>query len=451
MTGVPLYIQAAPLDPAFTGTPQAFFDALIRRMRIVSPDGFYGVVVSDTEPSSNQGIWLRDGTKIYVWDNTERKYVPADITDSLRDVYTAITSLISRITTLEGKLASGRIIYSPTAPAEADRVNVLWVQVDPDNRVLEIKSWDATTSTWVPATIDANYELTGGVVNAYTIRLNAPNSMAELVGRHLSVKFHVGCSAPSTLQVIGFDPAPLKKRKDEDLETGDFKSNQIVSVWFDGQVFQLQSSKAAVIPPIPVTPNCEYKVIIIPIFANTAGSPGFSDPLSTCFTEMPHGMVGPPTNIRARLVSLVYLQGLGIKQLGTAFGGSNVVDIYPGSHIPIENLAAVTMRYTTHFGGPAGGVSWDQTRVCVLHGVPGLTSLQGGGTGDLDFGGIGNDDLSIAPNAGRTATFLVAGTPRGDGNPHVGIVTSLGVTAGTGWVVTDPIFNLVIECFRFYT
>lgn len=77
-----LQIQASALPPNFVGDPQAFFDAMVERMKIVSPFGGTFFVVGDTEPASNQGPWLKGGTKWYVWDDDIGRYVPLDITDS---------------------------------------------------------------------------------------------------------------------------------------------------------------------------------------------------------------------------------------------------------------------------------------------------------------------------------------------------------------------------------
>lgn len=77
-----LQIQASALPPNFVGNLQEFFDAMVERMKIVSPFGGTFFVVGDTEPASNQGPWLKGGTKWYVFDEDLGRYVPLDITDS---------------------------------------------------------------------------------------------------------------------------------------------------------------------------------------------------------------------------------------------------------------------------------------------------------------------------------------------------------------------------------
>jgi hypothetical protein len=77
-----LYVQAAPLPATFKGTPQEFFVEIIRRMKILSPNGTNFIFIGDIEPTSNVGPWLRGGTKWYVWSDDTKRYGPLDISDS---------------------------------------------------------------------------------------------------------------------------------------------------------------------------------------------------------------------------------------------------------------------------------------------------------------------------------------------------------------------------------
>ncbi len=78
-----LVIVASQLPPDFVGDPQEFFEALVERMEIQSPAGTNFFVVGDVEPSSNQGPWLKNGDRWYVFSVTEGKYIPINIEDSL--------------------------------------------------------------------------------------------------------------------------------------------------------------------------------------------------------------------------------------------------------------------------------------------------------------------------------------------------------------------------------
>lgn len=75
-------IQASQLPATFVGDPNAFFRAMVERMRIVSPTGVATFVISDVQPQSNQGPWLKGGTQWWVWDEDLKTYVPLDISQS---------------------------------------------------------------------------------------------------------------------------------------------------------------------------------------------------------------------------------------------------------------------------------------------------------------------------------------------------------------------------------
>jgi|SRR5712664_303559 len=81
-TDTNLIIQASKLPATFVGTPQDFFAVMIRRMKIVSPDGTNFIFVGDTEPTSNVGPWLKNGTQWWVFDPSIKRYVPLDISAS---------------------------------------------------------------------------------------------------------------------------------------------------------------------------------------------------------------------------------------------------------------------------------------------------------------------------------------------------------------------------------
>lgn len=77
-----LLIQASHLPPTFSGSPDELFQAMIERMKIVSPSGTSFFVESDVMPSSNVGPWLKGGTEWWVFDKELKTYVPLDISES---------------------------------------------------------------------------------------------------------------------------------------------------------------------------------------------------------------------------------------------------------------------------------------------------------------------------------------------------------------------------------
>lgn len=82
-----LYIQAAPLPPTFKGTPNDLFSEMVKRMRILSPSGTNFIFIGDTEPTSNVGPWLKNGSQWYVWDEATKHYVPQNISASFTAPY----------------------------------------------------------------------------------------------------------------------------------------------------------------------------------------------------------------------------------------------------------------------------------------------------------------------------------------------------------------------------
>ncbi len=166
----PFRLRAFPLDPAFDGTPQELFDAMVERTEIVSPGGFYGIVVSDVEPSANVGLWLQGGTKPYVWDENTNRYIPMDLSSSLTSVLSAITALQTltsthttqitalqssdtnlqtQITALQAIFGLGRVVFSATTPSADNRTKVLWVKTNTaGTTVLSFHNWDSGLNVW---------------------------------------------------------------------------------------------------------------------------------------------------------------------------------------------------------------------------------------------------------------------------------------------------------------
>jgi len=74
-------IVADPLPTNFSETPQELFEAMLDRLEITTTALTFSV--GDTEPAGNEGPWLKNGTKWYVWDDVTVGYIPLDISDSL--------------------------------------------------------------------------------------------------------------------------------------------------------------------------------------------------------------------------------------------------------------------------------------------------------------------------------------------------------------------------------
>lgn len=77
-----LIIESAPLPVTWSGRPDDLREEIVKRLQILSPGGTNFVYIGDTEPTSNVGPWLKGGTKWYVYDETIKRYIPVDISDS---------------------------------------------------------------------------------------------------------------------------------------------------------------------------------------------------------------------------------------------------------------------------------------------------------------------------------------------------------------------------------
>jgi len=236
MRATNLRLEAAPLSPAFRGTPSAFFAELLRLTRIVSPDGYYGIVVSDVEPESNQGLWLKNGTKLYVWSDDEAAYIPADITDGIQTYLDQISDLVS-------KSAAGRIVFSVLEPGVNDRSKVLWAQISESNAVLAMKVWDPAALVWrlLPGTVQFALSSTGATDNQYKITLDSPASSGQLIGIPIIVRWHRTSTGPVTVVVNGLpteydltdSPSGIQ------VDDGGIREGQVSVITFDGAEMQL--------------------------------------------------------------------------------------------------------------------------------------------------------------------------------------------------------------------
>lgn len=92
MANLSLAIEGLPLPVGFTGTPQELYEAMLERMRVIFPINQFTFVISSTEPVGNQGPWLKDGTKWYVWNEETERYVPLDISSSSQPFVVSATA-----------------------------------------------------------------------------------------------------------------------------------------------------------------------------------------------------------------------------------------------------------------------------------------------------------------------------------------------------------------------
>jgi hypothetical protein len=228
-TDTNLRLMVGALSPAFDGTPQEFLAELVRLSTIVSPNGVYYVIISDTAPTSNQGIWLKDGTKPYVWDTGTAAYIPADLTDSL-------TSILAAITALQAKVGGGRVIFSATEPAAADRPNTVWIETA-SGKPIALRYWDGVVWAFMPDRFPSI--TTTGTANAQVATFGVTGiTLASLENKILYITPVATNTGAVTLAVDGTAATQIRVGSTA-LSAGQFEAGREHQVVYDGVYYRL--------------------------------------------------------------------------------------------------------------------------------------------------------------------------------------------------------------------
>jgi len=82
-----LYLRGTPLNPAFKGTPQEFFEEILAHLDIIAPYGIATFVTGLQMPSSDQGPWLKNNVEWWVFDQNVGTYVPLVLNQSLQTLF----------------------------------------------------------------------------------------------------------------------------------------------------------------------------------------------------------------------------------------------------------------------------------------------------------------------------------------------------------------------------
>ncbi len=114
MTTLPVTFRGAPLPVDFSGTPQAFFDAMVARLSIQTDTNFSIFTIGSSAPTSNSGPWLKNGVTWYVWDAGTGAYIP-EILES----------------------RSLRYVASASAPSQA--LYTFWIELDGSGKAIALK------------------------------------------------------------------------------------------------------------------------------------------------------------------------------------------------------------------------------------------------------------------------------------------------------------------------
>lgn len=224
-----LRLRINALSPAFEGTPQEFIAELVRLSSIVSPTDFLYVVVGGSAPTTNEGIWLKDGTKPYVWDTGTSQYIPAVLTDSL-------TSIIDAIAQLQDYIGDGRVIFSATEPTAEHRSNSIWVQTS-SSRPVALRWWTGTVWAYLPDRFPA--VTTTGTANAHVATFGLTGvALADLNNKILFLRPGTTNTGAVTLAVDG-TAATAVRIGTTALAAGQFEAGKEYLVCYDGTFYQL--------------------------------------------------------------------------------------------------------------------------------------------------------------------------------------------------------------------
>lgn len=299
MNLLPFYIQLSAINPAFQGGPQEFAEHLVERLRIVGLANFYGIVVSDTEPTSNMGMWLKGGKKPYVWDNTLPGYVPIDLSDSLVSVLAILADLTS-------KLTLGRIIFSDTEPVYSvgppvvdNRTGVLWVKTQ-SGAALGLYTWNGVK--WARVGSPPNVVVPTGTGVTYTGTANDPDvtSYSDLVNRLMVFIPHTDNVGASVLNYQSLGDKAFRKQGSKPLESGDLKAGMSTVIVYDGTYWQV------------LTPT--YSAALPPVFTRSYQSPEIDIGVAgTSGTAVAHGLTQRPTLVFGKLICKVTEFGVPIE------------------------------------------------------------------------------------------------------------------------------------------
>lgn len=190
--------------------------------------------------------------------------------------------------------SASQIIVQPTTPAPADQ-DKIWFQVDANNHVLAIKSFDYGTGEWERVDEEQYYFNDIGTTNAIQIVSSVAGdnvtALSDLVGRLLIIKVANANSATSvTITVDGLTATAVKKYGAATLDVGNITAGMICMFIYDGTNFQLLNPKY--LPPANTYVTYHNESPAYSLF-NTGGSQDWS-----------HGLTGVPTYFDCYLVCI---------------------------------------------------------------------------------------------------------------------------------------------------
>lgn len=199
--------------------------------------------------------------------------------------------------------SASQIIVQTTTPTPADN-DKIWFQVDSNNHVLAIRSYDSSTGAWERVDEEQYYFNDIGTTNAIQINSSVAGDnvsvLSDIIGRLLIIKVaNANSSTTVTIELDGLAATPVKVYGSQSLLVGNIQAGMICAFIYDGTNFQLLNPKY-------LPPANSYVVY-------HTESPLYSIPAQGSTQEWSHGLTGAPTYYDCYLVL----------QNGTLGGGSS--------------------------------------------------------------------------------------------------------------------------------
>lgn len=195
--------------------------------------------------------------------------------------------------------SASQIVISQTAPppAEQDRI---WFQVDTNNHVLAIKSFDQATGDWERVDDIPYYFNDIGSVNDLEITTgDSINLLNDLGGRLFIIKASAANSSTAPTLTVDACPATVIKKNGSDvLEAGNIAAGMLCIIIYDGTQFQLLNPKS-------VYPANSYTVF-------HKESSAYSLPAQASNQEWTHGFGTVPTYFDCYLICKIAHYGFSV-------------------------------------------------------------------------------------------------------------------------------------------
>jgi len=163
-------IKHGVIPPGFRDRFSKFVEAVQERLQFLAPEGTPELQIGGEEPRSNIGLWLKDGTKLYVWDTVAKAYAPADFSASLPEL--AALSEVYRQDDFLALFADGTSVADGVY-VDADKVvnfKTYAVRISPQASQA-IPTTDTATMLIGNATVDLE-----GIFDANTFKISVPKT-----------------------------------------------------------------------------------------------------------------------------------------------------------------------------------------------------------------------------------------------------------------------------------